>query len=439
MARIYVAFDDDALEPSPTWTRIDTEVNVAGYTIDRGRAIETDKTDTGEATVTIWDRDGTLDPTNTFGTFWSKIDPFRQVKIELRDPVADVWKTRFRGFVEEWEYDVDPSQRVTQLLLHCVDAFAIFAANEVAPGAGYGDPVPTAAEGNIFYDNAQVDDRIIQLLGDAGWPTALQHIFTGNVNLKETIVAPRATILSLIQDAADAEFPGVANVYVDRQGFVTFHGRLARFDPETVAADAGSAWDFHHWKAGDGAAVQASPTDMAHIRPPFKFARGFDLVNAAIASPQGIKDSDLAGQFVSDPTSIAKYGVRSWSAENLLTDGHVGPATTTDLAETKKFAEYYKLNRAQPSERIAQLSFKSMAPIAEGAAANWALIVGCDISDLVDVTFANPGSGDGGFDAVPYFIEGIHEEVRPGNPDYDDVTVTCDVSPQSLYNTDPFS
>jgi hypothetical protein len=53
---VCVAFDDDTLEPNPTWTRLDDPGAVdlvIGWSIDRGRQGELDKTKTGSATVTL--------------------------------------------------------------------------------------------------------------------------------------------------------------------------------------------------------------------------------------------------------------------------------------------------------------------------------------------------------------------------------------------------
>jgi len=41
--------------------------------------------------------------------------------------------------------------------------------------------------------------------------------------------------------------------------------------------------------------------------------------------------------------------------------------------------------------------------------------------------------------AVEYFVEGIHEDVRPLTPDYDDVTLRLDLSPRSYFDTNPWA
>jgi hypothetical protein len=434
---ICIAFDDPTLEPDPTWTRIDSTDNfVASATIDRGRSFELDRMDTGRATLRINDTDGTLDPTNTTGPYFGKIEPLLQVAIALHDPVADTWTTIYRGFIDDYSYDADPSQQINFLTLSCVDAFEILTAIEMLPDGTFGDSPSTAETGNIVFAAANVDDRIFQALSNAGWPSTLATVFSGNVSVQRTVYSPGQSILEVIQEAADAEFPGLAVVYVSAEGKVTFHGRKAKFDPVGVAAGAGGAWTFTHWKSGDGTAVNASPTDTAHIRG-ISGNRGLSkIINSALAAPKGIKPTALAGQVVTDSTSIGIFGVRSWSATDLITEGGLNDSLNAD-DETQLFAQYYVDNYKVARDRISQLTFKSMWTDGTGAGATWDLLCNAELSDLIDVTVDYPGGG--GFTAEPFFIEGIHYEIGPGTPDFWMVTKRLDVSPQAYFTSSPFT
>lgn len=143
----------------------------------------------------------------------------------------------------------------------------------------------------------------------------------------------------------------------------------------------------------------------------------------------------MIGQTVTDSASLAQYGIRSWSALNLITDYGIIDASG-DLEETRKFAQYYVSNYGQPQNRISEIGFRSMRPGDTGASENWRLLSLVDISDEVTVTVASPGGG--GFSAQPYFVEGIHEQVGPLTPDYDDVTLTLDLSPRAYFAFNPF-
>jgi hypothetical protein len=61
-----------------------------------------------------------------------------------------------------------------------------------------------------------------------------------------------------------------------------------------------------------------------------------------------------------------------------------------------------------------------------------------DISDQVDVTVSGVNGAISGFLAEPYFVEGVHEQVQPLNPDIDDVTLSLDLSPKAYFDEDPW-
>ena len=124
VGRFNIAFDDPTLTWEPTWTRLDNTDNlVTRYTIDRGRQYELDTTDTGRATVEITDTDGVLDPTNPSGPYYGQIEPLLQAVVQRWNPISSAWRTRFRGFIEDYDYDFDPSQRVNKLTISLVDLF----------------------------------------------------------------------------------------------------------------------------------------------------------------------------------------------------------------------------------------------------------------------------------------------------------------------------
>lgn len=490
-----IAFDDGSLVWAPAWTSLaqDYPNLVTSYTIDRGRQYELDHTDVGRATVTIADIDGVLDPTNADGPFFGRIHPFHQAAIARWNPVTDDWWTRFRGFVENYSYDFDSSQQVNRLTVTLIDLQGLLSTIEMVPGLFGIDTTGTSAAGQIGFPIQNMDQRIEAVLGDAGIPDEFAIVFSGNVELHANVYSPAETVMTVIQDAADAEFPGVANAYVDRLGRLAVHGRLAKFDPVTTwennfypAWSSSTAyvtgdkvmsasvaylcvlahtnhippnatywdqinlkWDFGQWTVGDGAAVHAAPSDTAQVRA-FAYETGVSkLINSALTTPIGIQDTDVVtgtpislggdvysdGQHVFDTGSIASYGYRSWSAQNLITKRGLVDSST-DLVETQRFGQYYVTNYSEARNRITTITFRSMSPTDPRAAHNWELLSKVDIADIVTVTVQSPGGG--GFSAEEFYVEGIHEQVNPLNSNYDDVTLSLDLSPKAYYTTNPF-
>jgi len=436
--KVSCAFDDDTLEPSPTWTDITANNNlVANCTIDRGRSFETDATDTGRAAITINDVEGLLDNFGS-GPYAGKVEPLVQTKIELWNPVTEVWNGIWRGYITDYDYAVEPSQRNVGITLNCADTFEILAAIAMQPDSitTFGDPPPVGADGNIFFDNAdEVRVRMFQVLGNAGWPPELATIFSGNVSLYESTYSPGENVLTVLQDAADSEFPGVGNLYTDKDGVLTFHGRFAKFDPDTISAQAQSHqqgnWNFTRWKGGDGAGIDADPPNTAQIRT-FAYSRGETrIINFASASSITTKDKNLKGQNVKNSTSIGKYGYRTWSKSGLFTEHGWTTGNNSD-DECKLFAQYYVDNYHNPKERVTAVSFRSMYPWDARAEPNWALLCGAEISDAIGLTVSWPG---GGFTDEQYFIEGVHYQINPLR-DFADVTLTLDLSPDTYYPPD---
>ena len=447
--RVSIAFDDGALVAEPTWedvTALDLNL-VAGYDLRRGRQYELDATDTGSYSISIKDRNGILDITNSSSPLAGLISPDLQIMVELWNPVAAEWSTRFRGWIDAYDYTLDPSARINFLTIRAYDVFALLSAIEMQPGQ-FGDQPPGAAgggrDGVIFFDNATFKDRIDQVgtnaIGATAW-AAFAVVFTGNVNLLESLHSPGENPMDPIQQACDGEFPGVSNVYPDRFGRLAAHGRLAKFDPHgtwlSIAGDDASrdaVWAWRHWKIGDDQACVASPGTYAQLRPPFLW--GVDkekVINSALAYPKNIREKLIAGQYVQDAVSLGLRGYKSWSKENLLTEN--GILTGNDgNDETKAFAQFYVNNYATPRNRIAALTAATVRPSHPTAAETWALLCGSDIGDQIDVTVTHPGGG--GFNLEPGFIEGISETAVPHDGAHAYVTQSYDVSPAAYFTGD---
>src|SRR5205823_3997120 len=147
-------------------------------------------------------------------------------------------------------------------------------------------------------------DRILEILTDAGIDPSMSILASGNVQVIATQYNADESALTALRDAADAEFPYIGNIYVDRSGVVCFRGRYSRFAPDDVAAELASLWDFTRWKVGDGKAIQSDPT-RAQMRL-FSYSRDrAELINAAICYPQGTDPADIPGQVYANNASIA--------------------------------------------------------------------------------------------------------------------------------------
>lgn len=435
--RVLIGFDDNFLAPSPTWTVIDATPNlVARIEIHRGRQTLQDQTNTGTATVYLNDTTGLYDPNNFLSPYYQKLVG-KPVMLQCFNPVTKTWVPQFRGTIDRYGYVLDPSQVVANIQVDCVDVFDYLGGYQLQPGLN-GKTPPAGSEGTICYYGATsataqtVQDRITEILADVGIHSTMKVVFTGNVQVQVTKYDPGESALTALRDAADAELPTIANIYVDKIGRFVFHGRGSRFDPATVSAGAGAGvWDWQYWYVGDAHAISFG-AGTAPIRVLEHEVSRTNMVNSAICYPRGIAETAMAGQVYEDATAITTYGKYSWTAPDLIT--FFGSTTgNTGAQETAKYAEFKVKNTKDPAIAIKTLTLKSLPPDDARAADLWPVLCGVDISDTVNLWVQYPDSIFGFLGNTPdddYYVEGVSMTIEPGGDRrYDIVEVSLDVSP----------
>lgn len=452
---VCIAFGQNAYDMTPTWTRLDDpgapvwghksasphNTNcLSNWTVDRGRTYELDKTQAGTASLTLQDPNGLFDPTNASSPFYGKINPMLRAKISIQNPANGIFYDIFTGFAESWSWTMDTAESYMVVTVDLVDGFEPLTMAELeVEGTGV-----TLLEG--FSTPTACQDRINGLLDAAGWPddglpgpdSYWRNVNTGNVYLQPTTYNPETQILSCIQDTADAEFPGVANVFMNKKGAVTFYGRYPRFQP-TLYPD-----DVNFWQAGDQG---ANTFGVAKINAITWGMDSTHLINACLSYPTGILQTDVAGQLYTDGSSIGKYGYRSLSLTDLIVAGQpagggLSPQPAANANATAFFyASYYVQNYSSPQLRISNLVFTSRPT---GDSQTWAFLTGVEIGDIVTVFTSDPGGGGFGKETdgmalSQFFIEGIHYQVAPNTQQIPDITMTLDVSPRAWFTIDPWA
>jgi hypothetical protein len=446
--RVLIAFSDTPKEPDPFWSAIDQGGDfpqnfLAYYETQSGRSGLLAQTDTGEATAYINDHiNGLFDPRNETSTYYDALDG-RQIMFQLRNAYTDTWEPQWRGWIDFIRYDVDGSG-IDQngdpinvaVAIECVDVFDKLAGFGLTPGLDGVSP-PTGGEDGVWYaeTTGTADDRLIEIAADVGIDPTRYHFTSLNVKLQAVKYDADESALVAMRDAVDAELPFIANLYCDRRGVLNARGRYSRFYPDDVAAEPGSDWDFTRWAVGDGKAIEADAT-RAQMRV-LSYTRGRqDIINVAVAYPQGIKPIDMPAQVFADVAvggSIDKYDRHNAPPmSDLLTlEGVESPTPFTANQETAKFAELLVKNKKSPHIAISSLQVKTVEPNDPRAEATWAILTQSDISHIVNARVGYPG-GTGFVGDSPkddHYIEGRHLTVRPLQPDYDDVELELETTP----------
>ncbi len=423
--RVLIDVGGNPLAETPTWARFDDLSNCrcSGFEITTGRQSEFDTTDTGEATVMFNDRAQVLNDPDLVGS---------PIQLQVQDPTTGTWEIQYRGVIDDTTFDVNPNAFVSNVQLRCKDLFDYLAQTEMIVGV-FGQATTT---GSVLYEDQRVDERIEDLLADAGIPDALSIVFTGNVDVWDTFYDSGDSVLVALRDAADAEFPGIANLYIDRFGRICFHGRFARFDPDTVSASA-SGWDFQRWAAATRADVV---TGQAQIRR-FTFNRPRTrIINAAIAWPRYqssgavFLEADKAGQVRTDATSITRYGYRAKPPMGDLIIKRNFNNSNSGVNECGLFADFYVNNYATPRTNVQTVTFMSVPPDHPVASETWGLLLQADISDICALTI-----DEAALSAEDYYIEGFLKTVRVLNPEFDMVETTPNLTPFAYYTDNVFA
>ena len=425
--RVLIAETAGPLVAEPTWTRYDNITTCRNYGWDSyaGRQTELDTTDTGNATVYFHDQDGTFRDDDLVGC---------QIMLQLYDPFNAVWKPRWRGHIDDINRTLVhvPGYPQADTSLSAVGIFDYLGGVKMLPGV-FGDPGGPADV--VFYEDERVDDRFFALLDDANLDTDMQVIFSGNVDVNETLYDPDDVILQACRDAADAEFPGIANFFEDRFGRAAFHGRFARLDPEGTSAPAGG-WTFHRFYGAtyeDVTAGVAEVKDFSYNTPRARIINSYVAYPRADRNGRPFKREEIPDLIRTDATSVTAYGYHGNEAPDLIIKRNFNN-DNSGAVECGLFGDFYVANYATPRKAVQSVVFQSCPPNDPRAEATWELMTIGDISDAINLTIDEAGLSD-----EPYFIDGVAVECRPLNPSYDLVTYTPNLTPASYFGTDVFN
>jgi hypothetical protein len=380
---------------------LDTSNGVLSWEFQRGRQLELDQTEAGKGRIKLQNRKGLYDRTNLDSPYHASIEPLIPVGINVYNPFDTDYHTLFTGYVEEWDYErVLKNPRGGTVTTPIVDGFELLANAKILPAGDGG-------EGGLFYASQHVDDRIQAAAADAGWPAERTDINPGNVNVQEFTYPPGTSMLEVMQDAADAEFPGVSNLFIGKTGTLAFRGRYARFAKVTDGTP--------DWILGDEWGIEDDDTRV----PLYSYRWALEkqnIFNSVLVTPNGVDPADVPGQRVEASLSIAKYGRRDHDIQGLMILD--GDNSNTGLQECHAYAAYYVNNYKTSYVRVYDLEVHT----AMGELA-WAFVVGVGIGDLIELNTQHPGGG--GLDGRKYFVEGI----RAKSSGVGDIVMNVDLSP----------
>jgi len=261
--KVSIAFNDGPYVTSPTWTDITEYVYSAN--VSRGRSDDYSPF-IGTAQVVLNNNSRLFDPFNTAGTYYGKLLPRRQIKIEGIS--NSVTYSVFRGFVDGFPAAWDQAGKFATTTLSCFDAISLISA-ELLPDYVY-DYTKSLSPNNYWRMNDPLGSTTITDVG-AKPVTLSQYTAGGEVN---TIASTNSLAPSLLSKAAN--FNGAnyrynqATAPVASSATISFwasysgniSGGYVIIQNSTLPNTGTSKLDFQYQTVGTGIGAQARYTAL---------------------------------------------------------------------------------------------------------------------------------------------------------------------------------
>lgn len=209
VAKVYIGFDDGPYVLNPTWTEVTSSVR--SMSIDRGRSDDWDNF-SGSASVVLDNRARLYDPFYTSGTYYGKLLPRRQIKIEATFDSSTY--PLFRGFIDGWPPSWTDAGGDSTVTLSCYDAMALLA--QVQLPADWSRSYILSQSPRHYYP---CDDPIIQFQTGA-----LTDIGSSPINMTyQTNAAPGSQLADGLANGslAGASSTGVGYIATNDPGFAS--------------------------------------------------------------------------------------------------------------------------------------------------------------------------------------------------------------------------
>lgn len=416
---------------------------VQSFQISRGRASEFETVQSGTAAILADNSDGALDPTNTGSAYYGTLLPLKQSKINIQHPYSHDYFDLFTGYLEELA-QVRPagSVKTMQTTLPLTDGFEILSNAQInAVGGRKRDTSATLQKGGSYYAAQHVDARILAAAADAGWPARLLRVSSGNVNVQPRGYDNGGDMLEVMQEAADAEFPGVANLFMDKSGNLAFSGRKIRFQSYAEAVADGIISTYPDWvsiwRVGDAAAMADDDSLLPIAKDNFSWTFGKQTVyNDVLITPMGADAADVPFMRRLNTASRSHYGSRALSYSDIIVLSGYDPDFTQDaLSVCGDFGDHYQTNYGVPHQRITSIEFHGAMAMGHDdtiGPALWDFLLNVELNHLLQVFTQNPGGG--GFTGEWFFVEGIRYTGSSLNNRIMKLVMQLDLSPAPKYS-----
>lgn len=194
---------------------VDLTSKAFSFTIQRGRQDYTQPFQAGTCTVVFRNLDGELDPDNSAGTYFGKIEPGRRIRITSNPNSLLYAQTMFVGFITDIQLSYDLSGDAT-VTMTAADGLSLLAQQEIADGTSFSAELTS--------------DRFLATvaLPEVDYPFAV------NASTGLSTCAAGTAAGNVLQYLAQIATTEQGAIFVTKGGSLAFRNRYELLDPPTL-------------------------------------------------------------------------------------------------------------------------------------------------------------------------------------------------------------
>jgi len=296
---------------SPAEPVVDLTPSVRSISIRRGRNIMRDTYEAGQATIRVYDSDGSWNPQNVNSIYYPFLTPLRKLRVAAT--VGGVSYFLFSGYTTDYKYTYDQSENIGYVDIICTDAFRLMQQATVTTVAG-----ATAGQAT--------GTRIGKILDQVSWPTNMRSIDTGDTSCQVDPGTSRTSLDAL----KNAEFSEQGAFFINSSGTAVFLSRtnvIKKYGVTPIEFD--------------------QTTGIPYTNLVFAFDDKLIINSAGMTIVGGTQ------QVAEDATSIAKYFSHQLNESNLVAQTN---------ADALNIAKIYVATRAETTIRIDAMTVDLLDP-----------------------------------------------------------------------------
>ena len=185
---------------------IDLTPNVYHISITRGRNIQRDTYEAGNAVIRVLDPQSYFNPQNTSSPYYGYLAPLRKIRVSAT--TATTQKYLFSGYITDYKYTYPVNQDTAYVDITCSDGFRLFQMANITTVTGGTAGQTTSARWNSILDQVS-------------FPTSMRTYSTG----LNTCIADPATSRTSLAALKNAEFSETGAFYMNGSGTAVFKNR----------------------------------------------------------------------------------------------------------------------------------------------------------------------------------------------------------------------